>query len=106
MDMQTKPRPDKAVQGESWGELVKTVVYAALIAIVIRTFLFQPFNIPSGSMETTLQIGDYLFVEKFAYGYSRYTFPFGLGPIPHGRVWQGSGPHRGDVVVFKEPPAN
>ena len=87
---------------ESIIETVKTVVYALLIALVIRTFLFQPFNIPSGSMEATLLVGDYLFVEKFAYGYSQYSFPWGLGPIS-GRVWQGSGPHRGDVVVFKLP---
>jgi signal peptidase I len=87
---------------ESIIETVKTVVYALLIALVIRTFLFQPFNIPSGSMEATLLIGDYLFVEKFSYGYSQYSFPWGLGPIS-GRVWQGSGPHRGDVVVFKLP---
>ncbi|HWU26858.1 MAG TPA: signal peptidase I [Rhizomicrobium sp.] len=87
-------------------ETVKTVAYALLIALVIRTFLFQPFNIPSGSMEATLLVGDYLFVEKFAYGYSRYSFPWGLGPIPHGRVWEGSGPKRGDVVVFKLPSDN
>jgi signal peptidase I len=98
------PALDKAntkKAGESWVETVKTIVYALLIAFVIRTFLFQPFNIPSGSMENTLLVGDYLFVEKFAYGYSRYSFPFGIPPFP-GRVF-GSGPSRGDVVVFKMP---
>jgi signal peptidase I len=98
----------KQQQGESWGELAKTVIYAGLIAIVIRTFLFQPFNIPSGSMENTLLIGDYLFVEKFAYGYSRYTFPFGgwpFGKYLHGR-FMGRDPQRGDVVVFKFPRDN
>jgi signal peptidase I len=93
--------PVKVEQGESWIETVKTVVYALLIALVIRTFLFQPFNIPSASMEGTLLIGDYLFVEKFAYGYSAYSFPFGLGPFS-GRIF-GSQPTRGDVVVFKYP---
>jgi signal peptidase I len=88
-------------EGEGWMETVKTVVYALLIALVIRTFLFQPFNIPSGSMENTLLIGDYLFVEKFAYGYSRYSFPFGFPPFG-GRVFA-SEPHRGDVIVFKMP---
>jgi signal peptidase I len=91
----------KKEEGESWLETVKTVVYALLIALVIRTFLFQPFNIPSGSMENTLLIGDYLFVEKYAYGYSRYSFPFGLAPIP-GRIFE-SVPKRGDVIVFKLP---
>jgi signal peptidase I len=98
----------KQQQGESWGELAKTVIYAGLIAIVIRTFLFQPFNIPSGSMENTLLIGDYLFVEKFAYGYSRYTFPFGAWPLGQhmqGR-FLGRDPQRGDVVVFKFPRDN
>jgi signal peptidase I len=98
----------KQQQGESWGELAKTVIYAGLIAVVIRTFLFQPFNIPSGSMENTLLIGDYLFVEKFSYGYSRYTFPFGAWPIGnmmHGRLMDSS-PQRGDVVVFKFPQDN
>jgi len=99
--------PEKAEDKteESWVETVKTIVYALLIALVIRTFLFQPFNIPSGSMENTLLIGDYLFVEKYAYGYSRYSFPWGLGGL--GDAWQGrifgSMPKRGDVVVFKLP---
>ena len=91
----------KAAQQESWVELAKTIIYALLIALVIRTFLFQPFNIPSGSMKGTLLVGDYVFVEKFAYGYSRYSFPWGLGPFS-GRVF-GSTPKRGDVVVFKNP---
>src|SRR5271165_4278913 len=101
-----KPAPETQAPGESWVETAKTLAYALLIAVVIRTFLFQPFNIPSGSMEATLLIGDYLFVEKFAYGYSRYSFPWGLGPIPHGRIWEGQGPHRGDVIVFKLPSDN
>jgi signal peptidase I len=100
----------KQQEGESWGELAKTVIYAGLIAIVIRTFLFQPFNIPSGSMENTLLIGDYLFVEKYSYGYSRYTFPFGAWPFGskmEGRYFTfGSEPQRGDVVVFKFPRDN
>jgi signal peptidase I len=97
-------KPKAAKKEESWLETVKTVVYALLIALVIRTFLFQPFNIPSSSMENTLLVGDYLFVEKFAYGYSRYSFPFGLAPIS-GRVF-GRDPNRGDVIVFKFPPDN
>jgi signal peptidase I len=98
----------KQQTGESWGELAKTVIYAGLIAIVIRTFLFQPFNIPSASMEATLLVGDYLFVQKFSYGYSRYTFPFGAWPAGdkmHGR-FMGSQPTRGDVIVFKYPQDN
>ena len=95
----------QAKQGESWGELAKTVIYAGLIALVIRTFLFQPFNIPSASMEATLLVGDYLFVEKFSYGYSKYTFPFGssiFGDKDRGR-FPGLAPTRGDVIVFKMP---
>ena len=87
------------------GETIRVVVHALLIALVIRTFLFQPFNIPTGSMENTLMIGDYLFVEKFSYGYSRYTFPFGGWPFGnglHGRFLVRE-PQRGDVVVFKFP---
>ncbi|HEY4944046.1 MAG TPA: signal peptidase I [Rhizomicrobium sp.] len=94
------PAP-KEKPGDSWLETVKTIVYALLIALVIRTFLFQPFNIPTGSMIATLLVGDYLFVEKFAYGYSRNSFPYSLAPF-HGRVF-GSAPTPGDVIVFKMP---
>jgi signal peptidase I len=84
-------------------ETVKTLVYAILIALVIRTFLFEPFSIPSASMVPTLLIGDYLFVEKFSYGFSRWSFPFGIPVIPGpGRIFFRA-PHRGDVVVFKLP---
>src|SRR4051812_34824284 len=106
MDMPTNSQ--QAAQGDSWLELAKTVIYAGLIAIGIRTFLFQPFNIPSASMEATLLVGDYLFVEKFSYGYSKYTFPFGgnlFGQADHGR-FPNIGPTRGDVIVFKMPNKN
>ena len=79
----------------------KSIVYAVLIAVVIRTFLFEPFHIPSSSMVPTLLVGDYLFVEKYAYGYGRYSLPLGLAWF-NGRVLAGS-PHRGDVVVFRKP---
>ncbi len=83
------------------GEAVKVIVQALILALVVRTFLYQPFNIPSGSMEDTLLIGDYLFVSKFAYGYSRFSLPFGLH-LFDGRIWSAP-PKRGDVVVFKLP---
>jgi len=82
-------------------ETVKTIVYALLIAGVFRTLFFQPFWIPSGSMKDTLLIGDFLFVNKMAYGYSHYSCPFGLCPFS-GRI-MGSMPKRGDVVVFRHP---
>jgi signal peptidase I len=82
-------------------ETIKTIVYALLIAGVFRTLFFQPFWIPSGSMKDTLLIGDFLFVNKMAYGYSRYSCPFGICPIS-GRIL-GSEPERGDVVVFRHP---
>jgi len=84
-----------------WLESVKTIVYAALIAIGIRTVAFEPFNIPSGSMIPTLLVGDYLFVSKFSYGYSRHSMPFSPN-LFSGRIW-GSTPERGDVAVFKLP---
>src|SRR5207237_4781150 len=63
-------------------ETVKTIVYAVLIALVVRTVAFEPFNIPSGSMIPTLLVGDYLFVSKYSYGYSRYSLPFGMPLFP------------------------
>jgi signal peptidase I len=85
-------------------ENVKTFVYAILIALAIRTVAFEPFNIPSSSMVPTLLIGDYLFVSKYSYGYSRYSLPFGLPLIP-GRIFV-TPPKRGDVAVFKLPRDN
>ena len=83
------------------GETIRVVIHALLIALVIRTFLFQPFNIPSGSMKGTLLVGDYLFVSKYSYGYSHYSIPFSP-PLFSGRIW-GSDPNRGDIVVFRLP---
>jgi signal peptidase I len=90
-----------AKSGGGFGETVKIVVQALVLALLVRTFLFQPFNIPSGSMKDTLLIGDYVFVSKFSYGYSRFSLPFS----PHlfdGRLF-GRPPQRGDIVVFKLP---
>ena len=86
----------------SFMETVRTIVYAVLIAVVVRTVGYEPFNIPSGSMKPTLLVGDYLFVKKWVYGYSRYSLPFSWPPFA-GRIW--SAPvQRGEVVVFKHPP--
>ena len=83
-------------------EIVKTIVYALLLAGVIRTLFFQPFWIPSGSMKPTLLIGDFLFVNKMAYGYSRYSCPFAWICPFDGRILAHD-PKRGDVVVFRHP---
>ena len=82
-------------------ETIKTVFWALVIAGVFRTVFFQPFWIPSESMKDTLLIGDFLFVNKMAYGYSKYSCPFGLCPFS-GRILA-SDPERGDVVVFRHP---
>ncbi len=89
---------------EGFAETVKTVVYTLVVAVVIRTFLFEPFNIPSGSMISTLLVGDYLFVSKYSYGYSRHSAPFSVVPFS-GRIFK-SEPERGDVIVFKLPSDN
>ena len=93
----------KKEEGGLW-ETIKVVVQALLIAVVVRTVLFQPFNIPSGSLVPTLLVGDYLFTSKYSYGYSRYSIPFGP-PVFSGRLW-GSEPKRGDIAVFKLPKDN
>ena len=94
------PAPEKADKG-GFGETVKVIVQALLLALVIRTLFFQPFSIPSGSMIPTLLVGDYLFVSKWSYGYSRYSAPLSL-PLFEGRIFA-SEPTRGDVVVFRKP---
>ncbi|MBR6327245.1 MAG: signal peptidase I [Alphaproteobacteria bacterium] len=100
-----KKEPVKAPKKkESLFDTLKTIVYAVLLAMVIRSLLFEPFRIPSGSMYPTLEVGDYLFVSKYTYGYSKHSFPFSLAPIK-GRIWE-SLPKRGDIVVFKYPKDN
>jgi len=85
-------------------ETGKIIVQALILAMIVRVFFYQPFNIPSGSMKDTLLVGDYLFVSKLSYGYSRYSFPWGP-PLFKGRVFA-SKPVRGDVAVFKLPRDN
>jgi len=79
----------------------KALFWALIIAGVIRTFAIEPFKIPSGSMKPNLLVGDFLFVSKWDYGYSRYSFPFGLPPFK-GKIFE-SNPERGDIIVFKLP---
>jgi signal peptidase I len=85
-------------------DTIRVIIHALILALIVRIFLFQPFNIPSGSMIPTLLVGDYLFVSKYSYGYSRYSFPFGPD-LFSGRIWAEE-PTRGDVVVFKLPRDN
>ena len=81
---------------ENMSETVKTIIYAIVIAVLIRSFLFEPFKIPSGSMYPNLYVGDFLFVSKYTYGYSRHSFPFSFPPF-EGRIWS-SEPKQGDVA--------
>jgi len=92
---------EKGKTGDGLMETIKTVFWALLIAGVFRTLFFQPFWIPTGSMKDTLLIGDFLFVNKMAYGYSKHSCPFSACPIT-GRIF-GSEPERGDVAVFRHP---
>lgn len=83
-------------------ETIKTIIIAILLAVIFRSFLYEPFHIPSGSMKGNLLVGDYLFVSKYSYGYSRYSFPFGYDWFS-GRIMNDARPKRGDVVVFRLP---
>ena len=85
-------------------ENIKTLIYALIIAIIIRSLIIQPFYIPSSSMEPSLLVGDRIFVTKYSYGYSKHSFPFSP-PIFKGRILSNK-PERGDIVVFKTPADN
>jgi len=85
----------------SWRDTARTIIIAVLLAVTFRSLAFEPFHIPSGSMKSNLLVGDYLFVSKFSYGYSRYSFPFGFN-VFDGRI-MGSKPTRGDIIVFRLP---
>lgn len=83
-------------------ETIKTVAVAIALAVIFRSFCYEPFHIPSGSMKDTLLVGDFIFVSKYSYGYSRYSFPLGL-PIFEGRLGGTDEPQRGDIIVFRLP---
>ena len=104
MSVESNAKGAGAASESGWRETLKIIVHAILLAAVVRIFFYQPFNIPSGSMKSTLLVGDYLFVSKLSYGYSRYSFPWGAIPF-NGRIL-GSEPKRGDVAVFKLPRDN
>lgn len=95
-------KSNKKQQKGSWGEVIKTFAWALIIATIFRTFLFQPFHIPSGSMKPTLLVGDFVIASQTAYGYSKHSFPFISLPLFDGRLWY-TAPERGDVVIFKVP---
>jgi len=100
----TSPTEEKGGAVQEFIEIIKTVAYALGIALVLRVLLFQPFTIPSGSMEPNLLEGDYIIVSKFSYGWSKHSIPFSP-PILNGRIL-GKAPKRGDIVVFKLPRDN
>ena len=87
-------------------EWFDTIFYGGLIAIIFRSLLLEPFNIPSGSMIPSLHVGDHIFVQKWNYGYSRYSFPFGSWNLWNGRFWAKHEPKTGDIIVFRKPDAN
>ena len=83
---------------------LKSIFIAIFVALIIRSFIFEPFNIPSGSMKPNLLVGDFIFVSKYSYGFSKHSLPFSIPLIP-GKIFS-SEPERGDVVVFKTPENN
>ena len=92
-----KPQQDKKELG-----FIPTLIIALILAGFVRSFFFEPFHIPSSSMKPNLLIGDYIFVSKYSYGYSKYSFPFSFN-LFEGRIWQKNKPQRGDVAVFRLP---
>lgn len=99
-EFETTKRPKKK---ETNGEAIRSFIFALLIALVFRSLAYEPFHIPSGSMLSTLYKGDYIFVSKLSYGYSRYSFPLGFKWFEGRKFF--TGPKRGDVVVFRNPHA-
>ncbi len=97
--MVTNEKPQK--RKETPGEVIRSFLFMVLLALVFRSIAYEPFHIPSGSMLSTLYKGDYIFVSKFSYGYSRFSFPF-APKLFDGRILS-SEPKRGDVVVFRNP---
>jgi signal peptidase I len=95
-----KPKPEK--RKETLGETIRSFAFMIFLALVFRSFAYEPFHIPSGSMLSTLYEGDYIFVSKFSYGYSRFSFPF-KPDLFDGKRIMASEPKRGDVVVFRNP---
>jgi len=96
---------DAEKEESGWWETAKIIIQALILAMIVRVFFYQPFNIPSGSMKSTLLVGDYLFVSKLSYGYSRYSFTLPLIGEPvrfSDRIFAGT-PKRGDVAVFRLP---
>ncbi len=83
---------------------IKSIIIAIFIALLIRSFIFEPFNIPSGSMKPNLLVGDFIFVSKYSYGFSKHSLPFSVPLIPR-KIFSNT-PERGDVVVFKTPENN
>ncbi len=95
---------NKKKKSSGFWDTIRTLIYAVLVALIVRTVALEPFNIPSGSMIPTLLVGDYLFVSKYSYGYSKYSLPWSA-PLFSGRILK-SPPERGDVAVFKLPSDN
>lgn len=99
MTTETPSKPEK--KKETTGEVIRSFLFMVLLALVFRSVAYEPFHIPSGSMLSTLYEGDYIFVSKFSYGYSRFSFPFSPN-LFEGRILE-TMPKRGDVVVFRPP---
>jgi len=101
MSSETKPKDEE--KPSELRETIVVIIQALVIALVFRSFLYQPFSIPTASLQPTMMIGDYFISSKFTWGYGRYSFPFGIAPI-NGRIF-GREPNRGDIAVFRNEPS-